>query len=140
MIKAPKVAWMDTGIASHLAGFFSSDSLIASREWGGMLESFVFQHLQIICDLITPKPHIYYWRTRAGVEVDFVIEHGRDLFAIEVKASENIGYYDIKGIEKFAKDFPNVKCGIIIYSALVGSVLLLFSFRHLKDVKKRRTI
>ena len=66
--------------------------------------------------LITPKPHIFYWRTRSGVEVDFVIEHGRDLFAIEVKASENVGYYDIKGIEKFAKDFPNMKCGIIIYS------------------------
>ncbi len=116
IIKAPKVVWLDTGLASHLAGFFSSDSLMNSREWGGMLESFVFQHLQIICDLITPKSSLYYWRTRSGVEVDFVIEHGRDLIAIEIKSSKNVGYYDIKGIENFAKEFSNMKLGIIIYS------------------------
>ena len=49
------------------------------------------------------------------MEVDFVIEHGRDLIAVEIKASENVGYYDIKGIEKFAKEFLNMKLGIIIY-------------------------
>ena len=116
IIKAPKVVWLDTGLASHLAGFFSSDSLMNSREWGGMLESFVFQHLQTICDLITPKSSLYYWRTRSGVEVDFVIEHGRDLIAVEIKASKNVGYYDIKGIENFEKEFLNMKLGIIIYS------------------------
>jgi len=116
IIKAPKIVWLDTGIASHLAGFFSPDSLINSREWGGMIESFVFQHLKILCDLIAPKTSLYYWRTRSGKEVDLVIEQGRDLIAIEIKASKNVGYYDIHGIAAFEKEFPNMKFGIIIYT------------------------
>ena len=34
-----------------------------------------------------PRPQVYYWRTAAGAEVDFVIESKSRLLAVEVKAT-----------------------------------------------------
>ena len=40
---------------------------------GGVLEGLVFQHLRAYCDYSDDKNKIFYWRTKAGVEVDFIV-------------------------------------------------------------------
>jgi predicted AAA+ superfamily ATPase len=49
-------------------------------------------------------------------EVDFLLEHGRRLPAIEVKLTDNLGYRDTAGLRLFFEDNPNASAGLILYS------------------------
>ena len=116
LVKSPKLMWVDSGLASHLAGYFSADDLLKSREWGGMLECFVYFHLRELTNLMIPCPRIHYWRTRQGEEVDFVLEQGRHLVAIEVKGTQKVTYRDTIALQTFLSQYPNAKSGIILYA------------------------
>lgn len=115
LVKSPKIMWIDSGIAAFLCGFYSPEDLEKSREWGGILECFVFHHLKQLANLITPSPHIHYWRTVSGNEVDFVIEYGKSLIGIEVKSSSRVSYGDIVNLKQFLNEYPNAKAGIVFH-------------------------
>ena len=42
------------------------------------------------------------YRTEHGAEVDFIVEMGDDVIALEVKASANVGLGDLRGLHSFA--------------------------------------
>ena len=98
LVKAPKLLWTDTGLAAHLAGIADSDSLVEGREWGFWLESWVGNHLLVWAGLRVPRLNITHWRTSNGREVDFVIETGRRLIPVEVKATPRPSSRDLAGL------------------------------------------
>jgi len=52
---------------------------------------------------------LYYWRTSAGSEIDFVA-YGKDLFwAIEVKNSAVTHPKDFRALKAFGEDYPEAK-------------------------------
>ena len=116
LVKAPKLLMTDTGIAAYLAGLHHVDSLATAREWGGLLEAFVYQQMLPQCDLMTPRPRIYHWRTRTNQEVDFVLEQGRSLAAVEVKAGSHVGYDDIQGLQAFHQAHPSMRTGVVLHA------------------------
>jgi predicted AAA+ superfamily ATPase len=61
----------------------------------------------------TPRPDLSYWRTTAGQEVDFVLEAGRSLLPIEVKAAARPIGDDIRGLESFLDLHPEARLGIV---------------------------
>ena len=72
---------------------------------GPALEGLVLQHLRAWCDY-TGKGAISYWRTRHGVEVDFIV-YGEGVFlAIEVKNSLRIRSEDFRSLNAFGADYP----------------------------------
>jgi predicted AAA+ superfamily ATPase len=54
---------------------------------GSLMETVVL--MEIVKTLVGrgEDPAVYFWRTSAGSEVDFVVEHGGELVPIEVKLS-----------------------------------------------------
>ena len=92
MLKRPRVFWTDPGLAVFLSGYYDLESLRASRELGSFFETMVFLHLRVLARLLAPRARLYSWGSRAGHEVDFVVEHGRRLLAVEVKLTERPGY------------------------------------------------
>ena len=42
------------------------------------------------------------FRTEHGAEVDFILERGADLYAIEVKASCTVAASNLRGLDRFA--------------------------------------
>lgn len=57
---------------------------------------------------MTPN-ELYFWRTKNGVEVDFVI-YGPNCFkAIEVKNSARVDRSDASSLESFHKDYPEAE-------------------------------
>ncbi len=115
LIKSPKIYFIDPGLTSFLCGFYDEDILTSSREAGAIFESMVLLHLTVLCELMVPKTRIFYWRTVTGKEVDFVLEYGRRLIAIEVKCSETLTYKDTEGIRSFLEEYPEAVAGIICY-------------------------
>ncbi|MBN1983666.1 MAG: DUF4143 domain-containing protein [Chitinivibrionales bacterium] len=66
----------------------------------------VFQHLNAWIDYGGWDAKIYFWRTRAGSEVDFIV-YGKECFhAIEVKNSSRIRSDDLNGLQSFKSDYP----------------------------------
>ncbi|MEW6088728.1 MAG: DUF4143 domain-containing protein [bacterium] len=52
------------------------------------------------------KNRVYYWKTQAGSEVDFVV-YGDDVFwAIEVKNTSRIRPEDLRALNSFKSDYP----------------------------------
>ncbi len=97
IVKAPKAFWNDTGLAVFLSGYFDEHDLREARELGSFFETLIYHHLRVLSRLMTPDGRLYFWRTRSGVEVDFVVDHGRRLLAIEVKRTAQPGYGDTTG-------------------------------------------
>jgi predicted AAA+ superfamily ATPase len=59
---------------------------------------------------------LYFWRTRAGAEVDFVVEHGRKLLAVEVKHSPRPAYGDAAGLQAFLAEHPHAAGGLLLHT------------------------
>ena len=116
LVKSPKIFWLDPSLAIYLAGYYDKKSLENSREFGSFYESLVYHHLRILADLLKPRAKIYYWRTVSGKEVDFVIEHGNKVLAVEVKSTDKIKYEDAASLKIFVEEYPEAIIGLIFYS------------------------
>ena len=61
----------------------------------------------IVCDHLSRRREVYYWRGKRGKEVDFVVKN-KNLMAIEVKYRSH-GRYGLGGIMKFRNGFVLTK-------------------------------
>lgn len=116
LVKSPKIYWIDPSMGIYLAGFYDKKSLENSREYGLFFESLVYHHIRILANLLKPKANIYHYRTIGGQEVDFIIEYGNKLIAMEVKMSDKVKYDDLKNIRIFLQEYPETLAGLIIYN------------------------
>jgi predicted AAA+ superfamily ATPase len=116
LIKSPKVIWTDPGLVSFLAGHYDAESLATSREAGGIFESLIYLHLNTLAQLMAPKACLYYWRTVTGKEVDFVLEWGRKLLAVEVKLTDRPKFSDIETLKLFLDEYPEMSAAILIHT------------------------
>jgi len=116
LLKAPKAFWTDPGLAVFLSGYFDQASLRTSREFGSYFEALIYLHLRVLTSLLIPRARLYFWRTQTGDEVDFVVEHGRRLLAIEIKLTDNPGYRHTDGLHKFLQVHPEAVGGLLIHA------------------------
>ncbi|MEN2997789.1 MAG: DUF4143 domain-containing protein, partial [Brevinematia bacterium] len=116
LVKSPKVYWVDPGLGVYLAGYYDLNSLDSSKEKGCFFENLIFNHLKVWCKMISPEPRIYYWSTSGGAEVDFVIEWGKRLLAIEVKSSPYVSIDDAKNLINFLEEYDQAIRGVVIYT------------------------
>lgn len=114
--KSPKVFFVDPALSVYLSGYHDEETLSSAREVGAFFETMLFLHLNVFAELMVPKAKIFYWRTTTGKEVDFVIEQGKKLLAIEVKFSQNPSFNDIKNLLSFMQDYPHTLRGILIHA------------------------
>ncbi len=80
---SPKLQVLNTALLSAQSGLTLEEARADTTFWGRLVESGVGAHLAAGAAVYGYSLH--YWRDR-GKEVDFVIESGRNLTAIEVKS------------------------------------------------------
>lgn len=116
LIKSPKVYMTDSGLACHLAGIrhLAPDSDEPLR--GAMFETFVAQNLAGILEARWPEAGLLFWHVQGRHEVDFVIQAGREIMAIEVKTATRWTQRDLSGLRAFLSATPNCKAGILAYN------------------------
>lgn len=103
----PKFYFFDTGLYSVLR---PSGPLDRTEERSGeALEGLVGQHLRAWLDYRRPGAQLFYWRTSAGSEVDFIV-YGKDLFwAVEVKNGRAVHPQDLRPLKAFGEDYPGAE-------------------------------
>jgi predicted AAA+ superfamily ATPase len=100
----PKFYFFDTGVYHALRPRSIKDN--DSEINGAGLEGLVMQHLMAWKDYTQEKHELSFWRTRSGVEVDFVVFGPFGFWAIEVKNTEKIRLEDLRGLSIFHEDYP----------------------------------
>ena len=80
--KAPKFYWYDTGLLNFISGDIKKDSV----ESGFVLENGVLMEIRKHPVLGEWQP--YFWKSKGGGEVDFVIKYGKEIVPIEVKTGK----------------------------------------------------
>lgn len=73
---------------------------------GAALEGLVAQHLRAWIAYSSNDNNLYFWRTRSGLEVDFVIYGAKKFIAIEVKNTNKIRPEDLKALHAFKQEYP----------------------------------
>lgn len=79
---------------------------------GAALEGLVAQHLRAWLAYRLNDAKLFFWRTRSGVEVDFVIHGAAGFWAIEVKNTARVRPEDLRGLEAFGTDYP--QAGLVL--------------------------
>jgi len=106
----PKFYYFDAGVFRSLR---PAGPLDTPEEAGGAaLEGLVAQHLRAWCEC-TPGHELRHWRTKNGLEVDFVVYGPRAFIALEVKLSRRVATRDLRGLKEFQADYPQAKVGLL---------------------------
>jgi uncharacterized protein len=120
LISHAKFYFCDCGIFQSIRPKGPLDSV--DEISGQALEGLVLQHLIAWIDYSSSDAKVYYWRTKSGNEVDFVIYGANEFLAIEVKNSEKVNTRELKGLKAFGEDYPEAT--------------LLFLYRGKEKMKK----
>lgn len=97
----PKFYLFDVGIANYLQ--HRTVNILKGEEAGASLEHYILMELQAYYGLRELDSPINYWRTKSGLEVDFILDRGKT--AVEVKINANVEASDIKGLISFCEDY-----------------------------------
>jgi len=100
----PKFYLFDNGLYRRLRQRGPLD--IESEISGPALEGLVGQHIRAWSDFALADARLYYWRSMAGNEVDFVLYGGQTFMAIEVKNTRVVRPTDYNGLTSFGDDYP----------------------------------
>ncbi len=106
LVKTPKVYFIDTGTLCYLAGLKDAEHAISGPLGGVIFETGVLAEIVKRFVHAGQDPHLYFWRTSHGSEVDIVVERGGKLIPIEVKLSGTPRPTMAHGILAFRKDYP----------------------------------
>jgi uncharacterized protein len=101
---SPKLIALNTALVSALSGLTSAEFRALPERWGRLVETAIGAHL--VGGLAGTTAAVRYWRDR-GREVDFVLERGDSLVAIEVKSGRRAR--GRPGLDAFCARYPHAR-------------------------------
>lgn len=98
--RMPKFYLFDVGVAGAITRRQITEP--KGEAFGKALEHFIHMELRAHRSYTELEYDIQYWRTKDGLEVDFILGDGE--VAVEVKGSSNVGRRDLHGLRAFAEE------------------------------------
>ncbi len=116
LVKAPKVYFVETGLAAYLNGIRTPAQAAAHPALGGLFENMV------VMDRLKHRYNhgldadMFFYRAPNGLEVDLLEQDGLDISAFEIKAAETYHPKMASGLKRFALLEPHVIRSSVIFS------------------------
>ena len=107
IVKQPKIYFIDNGLRNAVLNDFKSEV------YGNVFENYV------LTELLKMGKTLKYWRTKAGAEVDFVIEDGLEIIPVEVKINAKPDKIE-KSLKSFIETYKPKKAFVITYKGKKG--------------------
>jgi predicted AAA+ superfamily ATPase len=107
LVAHPKFYFFDAGVFRALRPKGPLDR--PEEVDGAACETLVFQELLATNDALDLGYKLFYWRSAAQQEVDFILYGARGLFAFEVKRTARVSGIHLRGLRAFLKDYPMAK-------------------------------
>jgi hypothetical protein len=110
VVKTPKLYWFDHGLLRHLSGFgFDIDS-------EQLYENFVASEINKYIRTNRLDVKLSFYRTRSGMEIDFILETIYGIVAIEVKNRSTVTKSDFTNMKRLSEVLGYEWCGgIVVY-------------------------
>lgn len=135
LVKSPKLYFTDSGLAAHLAGVGDLEPGADHPLRGPLFETYVAQNLAALLEAHLPAAQLSYWHEQGRHEVDFVIEQGRKVIAVEVKAATRWEPGDLASLRAFIARTPACVAGVLAHNgtraASIGERLFAIPLGHL---------
>ena len=114
LVKTPKLYFYDTGLACSLLGIRKENEVANSHFRGSLFENFIV--LEILKNKFNTgsQTQLYYWRDNKGLEIDVLLDNGKTLNPIEIKAAQTFQQNFFKPIQHW-NSFSNNTKGILLY-------------------------
>lgn len=109
IISAPKYYLFDVGVSGILTKRNLEDT--KGEEFGRAFEHFILMEISAYNSYSDSNFDINFWRTKSGLEVDFVL--GKGEIAIEVKGSDRIDARDLKSLKAFIEGYSPKKAIVV---------------------------
>jgi predicted AAA+ superfamily ATPase len=104
LVKTPKVYFTDPGTLCHLVGLKDPEHAASGPMGGAIFETAVLMEVVKTLTHRGTDPHVYFWRTSTGVEIDLVVETDAKLIPIEAKLSATPRPAMANAILRFRRD------------------------------------
>jgi len=122
--KTPKFYLFDVGVAGAIIKRHLPEE--RGEQFGRAFEHFIFMEISAHSSYRGMDYKINYWRTKIGLEVDFVLGEGE--IAIEVKGTSRVETRDIRSLFVFMQEFGPKKALVVCNEKeerVVGKVRIL---------------
>jgi uncharacterized protein len=118
LVKAPKIHWMDTGLACHLLGIRTSEQVRTHPLRGALFETWVAAEIYKAHASRGLSPRLYHFRETRGAEVDLLVDRGRDVRGVECKSGVTLASDALDGLERLETALGGaspVGRGVLVY-------------------------
>lgn len=106
--KIPKIFFIDMGFRNYLME--NMNPLSRRPDTGNIVENTVFIRLN---EIFRDTGKLNFWRTKAGTEVDFILQREGKILPIEVKFSVFTGPHIPKNMHGFLERFKPERCVVL---------------------------
>lgn len=115
IVKRPKIYFHDTALICFLLGIREPQHLSVHPLKGAIFESMVVTELLKMRFNKGLDSNLYYWRDKTGHEIDVIIDQGKNLIPVEIKAGMTISNEFFKNINYWQK-LSGSKKSILLYN------------------------
>jgi predicted AAA+ superfamily ATPase len=116
LVKTPKVYFADVGTLCYLAGLKDAEHAMSGPMGGAIFETAVVGEIMRRLSGRGERPHLHFWRTSTGVEVDLIVETGGKLIPIEIRMSATPDRSMARNIVSFRKDlYGHSEKGFVVH-------------------------
>jgi predicted AAA+ superfamily ATPase len=118
IVKAPKLYFTDTGLASWLLSIQSPSEIEkVSLYKGALFENFVINEMLKNRFNAGKKNNLYYFKDSNGNEIDLIVDNGKELLAVEIKSAKTLATDFFKGLD-YWKKISGYSKGYLIYNGI----------------------
>ena len=115
LVKTHKLYFYDTGLVSSLLGIKTISELELSHFRGSLFENAVVAELYKKESVKINTGQLYFWRDNKGMEIDVLIDTGKKILPVEIKAANTFSRDYLKNIY-YWNGLSGNKEGALIYS------------------------
>ena len=111
LIAHPKFLFFDSGVFNSIRPKGPLDHPELAP--GASVETLFYQQVRALNDYHNLEYSIFYWRTQAQDEVDFVLYGPKGIHAFDLKHDDRVRQEDTSGLKLFLQDYPSAKCHLL---------------------------
>jgi uncharacterized protein len=138
VVKTPKLYFYDTGLACALLGIKKANEVNVSPLYGALAENFFITELLKKKNNSGSNTKFYYWKDNKGVEIDLLLDDGKKIRPIEIKAAQTFNESFLKNINYWNSISGNTG-GIVLYGGeqdyIRSDKIKITSWQNIKTVK-----
>jgi predicted AAA+ superfamily ATPase len=132
IIKAPKIYFLDNWVRNYFIKNFLTEVDLRQDKWE-LFEAVVIQEL-----IKNNIWEIKYWRTKSGVEVDFIIDNIINLDILEIKFKNKLKNSDFSWLKSFEKIYSEkIKKSFLLWKDRELWSITIFDLINIFKIKKR---